>query len=119
MNCSLRYFAFNLGTYELIVKDLSRIVKVAIGSLKDVTNGALPNLNAWRCMKSQLMLGNESAIYLKVNDLSRLVKVAIESLKEVTNGATLNLNAWRCMKSQLMLGNEIAISTLRSHMIFK
>ena len=58
MNCSLRYFAFNLGTYELIVKDLSRIVKVAIGSLKDVTKGAPLNLNSWGRIKNQNVLGN-------------------------------------------------------------
>ena len=64
--CSPRYFAFNRGTYDLMVKDLSGIVKVTIENLKEVGKGAPLNLNAWRRMKSRLILGSESALYLKV-----------------------------------------------------
>ena len=65
MYCSPRYFAFNRGTYDLMVKDLSGIVKVTIENLKEVGKGAPLNLNAWRRMKSRLILGSESALYLK------------------------------------------------------
>ena len=61
------YFAFNRDTHELMVKDLSGIVKVTIESLKDVANGVPLNLNTWKCMKSQLRPGNESAITLRHN----------------------------------------------------
>ena len=36
-------------------------------ALRDVTRGAPLSLHAWRRMKSRLILGNESAIYLKAS----------------------------------------------------
>ena len=36
MYCSARYFAFSTGTYDLMVKDLSRQVKVTLQALRDV-----------------------------------------------------------------------------------
>ena len=65
MHWSPMYFTFNRGRYELMVKDLARKVKVTIESIKDVAKGAPLNLNTWRHMKSRLMLGNVSVIYLK------------------------------------------------------
>ena len=62
MYCFPRYFAFNRGTYELMVKDLLGINKVMVEALKDVAKGAPLNLNTWRHMKSRLMLRNDSAI---------------------------------------------------------
>ena len=56
MFCSPRPFAFNQGTYEVMVKDLLGIIKVTVESSKDLAKGEPLNLNAWRCMKSRVML---------------------------------------------------------------
>ena len=58
---------FTQDTYELMVKDLLGINKVMVEALKDVAKGAPLNLSAWRHLKSRLMLGNGSAIYLKAS----------------------------------------------------
>ena len=58
-------FACTRGTYDFMVKDLSRQVKIMLETLSNAIMGAHLNLHAWRCMRSQLMLGNDSAIYLK------------------------------------------------------
>ena len=65
MDCSPKYFSFNRGAYELMVKNLLGIVYVMIESLKDVTKGAPLNLNSWGRIKNQNVLGNETPIYLK------------------------------------------------------
>ena len=65
MFCLPRYFVFNEGTYDLMVKDLLGIFKVTVESLKDVAKGMLVNFNAWRHLKSQLMLKNEEYNLLK------------------------------------------------------
>ena len=64
MYCFPRYFVFNL--YDFMVNDLSGIFKVMTETLKEVGKSAPLNLNAWRRMKGRLMLGGESALYLKV-----------------------------------------------------
>ena len=64
MYCSPWYLAFSRGVYDLMVKDLLGEVKVTLDALCDVARGAPLNLHAWRRMKSQLMLGNESAMHL-------------------------------------------------------
>ena len=49
-----------------MVKDLLGMVKGIVESLEDVTKDTPLKLNAWRRMKSQFMLKNESATYLKM-----------------------------------------------------
>ena len=44
MYFSPRYFAFTRDTYDLMLKDLLGLVKVAIETLKDVARGAPLNL---------------------------------------------------------------------------
>ena len=81
MYCSPRYFAFSRGTYNLMVKDLLGQVKVTLEALRDVARGAPLSLHAWRRMKSRLILGNESAIYLKAS--SNLQVLYVEKWREV------------------------------------
>ena len=52
MYCSTRYFAFTIGMYDLMLKDLSGQVKVTFETLSAVARGAPLNLHAWRRMKS-------------------------------------------------------------------
>ena len=65
MFCSPRYFAFNEGTYKLMVNDLLGNIKVTIESLKETSKGAPLTILAWKRMKTQLMLKNEHELYLK------------------------------------------------------
>ena len=46
MYCSPRYFALSRGTYDLMVKDLFRQVKVTLEALRDVSSGAPLSLHA-------------------------------------------------------------------------
>ena len=67
-----------------MVTDSSGQVKVVIETLKDVTRGAPLNLKAWRHMKSKLMLGNESAIYLKASpNLHVSVKASLKKERKI------------------------------------
>ena len=56
MFCSPMYFAFNEGTYKLMVEDLLGHIKVTIESLKETSKGAPLTILAWRRMKTRLML---------------------------------------------------------------
>ena len=75
MYYSAKYFAFARGTYALMRKDLLGQVKVTFETLSTVARGAPLNLDAWRCMKSHLMLGNEGAIYLKASPNLQVIYV--------------------------------------------
>ena len=64
-----------------MVKDLSGQVKVTLEALRDVARGAPLNLHAWRRMKSRLILGIVSAIYLKASP--NLQVIYVEKWREV------------------------------------
>ena len=70
--CSPRYFAFNEGTYKLMVNDLLGNIKVTIESLKETSKGAPLTILAWKRMKTQLMLKNEHELYLKLSPHLRI-----------------------------------------------
>ena len=56
-------------------KDLLGQVTLTFETLSTVVRGAPLNLHAWRCMKSRLVLGNESAIYLKASPNLQVIYV--------------------------------------------
>ena len=64
-----------------MINDLLGQVKVTLETLRDVARGAPLSLHAWRRMKSRLILGNESAIYLKAS--SNLQVLYVEKWREV------------------------------------